>query len=139
MSAYARIRTSSISSSKTFIALPTISNCNSMPRRWLFDHGHPEEGLRWTEKILRESPQHPETNRLLADYYEKKGIAAWPTFTVSRRVIKQARGSSALLQVTHRRGECRSGDGAPSYNCRRRGLRPPILFETSAPAGTKVG
>jgi tetratricopeptide (TPR) repeat protein len=41
--------------------------------RWLFDHGHPEEGLRWTEKILRERPQHPETNRLLADYHEKQG------------------------------------------------------------------
>ncbi len=40
---------------------------------WLFDHGHPEEGLRWTQKILRERPQHPETNRLLADYYEKQG------------------------------------------------------------------
>ncbi len=41
--------------------------------RWLFEHGHPEEGLRWTEKILREQPRHPKTNRLLADYYEKKG------------------------------------------------------------------
>ena len=41
--------------------------------RWLFEHGHPEEGLRWTEKILREQPRHAKTNRLLADYYEKKG------------------------------------------------------------------
>jgi Flp pilus assembly protein TadD len=41
--------------------------------RWLFDHGHPEEGLRWTAKILRERPHHPETNRLLADYHEKQG------------------------------------------------------------------
>jgi len=41
--------------------------------RWLFEHGHPEEGLRWTEKILRDQPRHPKTNRLLADYYEKKG------------------------------------------------------------------
>src|SRR5271157_6436556 len=40
---------------------------------WLFEHGHPEEGLRWTEKILREQPRHAKTNRLLADYYEKKG------------------------------------------------------------------
>jgi tetratricopeptide (TPR) repeat protein len=40
---------------------------------WLFDHGHPEEGLRWAEKILRDQPRHPKTNRLLADYYEKQG------------------------------------------------------------------
>jgi tetratricopeptide (TPR) repeat protein len=41
--------------------------------RWLFDHGHPEEGLRWAEKNLREHPRHTETNRLLADYYERQG------------------------------------------------------------------
>ena len=41
--------------------------------RWLFEHGHPEEGLRWTEKILRDQPRHAKTNLLLADYYEKKG------------------------------------------------------------------
>jgi tetratricopeptide (TPR) repeat protein len=41
--------------------------------RWLFDHGHPEEGLRWAEKILTEKPGHGPTGRLLADYYEKKG------------------------------------------------------------------
>ena len=29
--------------------------------------------MRWTEKILREQPRHTKTNRLLADYYEKKG------------------------------------------------------------------
>jgi tetratricopeptide (TPR) repeat protein len=41
--------------------------------RWLFDHGHPEEGLRWAEKNLRDHPRHIETIRLLADYYEKQG------------------------------------------------------------------
>ena len=41
--------------------------------RWFFDHGHPEEGLRWAEKILRENSRHVETNRLLADHYEKQG------------------------------------------------------------------
>ena len=29
--------------------------------------------MRWTEKILCEQPRHTKTNRLLADYYEKKG------------------------------------------------------------------
>jgi Flp pilus assembly protein TadD len=41
--------------------------------RWLFDHGHPEEGMRWAEKILREHPRHTSTNRLLANHYEKAG------------------------------------------------------------------
>jgi tetratricopeptide (TPR) repeat protein len=41
--------------------------------RWLFEHGHPEEGLRWAEKILRAQPSHPGTNRLVADHYERRG------------------------------------------------------------------
>ncbi len=40
--------------------------------RWLFEHGHPEEGLRWTEKILRDQPRHAKTNHLLADYYKNQ-------------------------------------------------------------------
>lgn len=40
---------------------------------WLFGHGHPEEGLHWALKILREHPSHPETNRLLADHYRRQG------------------------------------------------------------------
>jgi tetratricopeptide (TPR) repeat protein len=47
--------------------------------RWLFDHGHPEEGLRWAEKILREYPSHPETTRLLDDYYRKRGTLPSPS------------------------------------------------------------
>jgi tetratricopeptide (TPR) repeat protein len=41
--------------------------------RWLFEHDHPQEGMRWAEKILREHPSHAETNQLLADYYRKRG------------------------------------------------------------------
>jgi tetratricopeptide (TPR) repeat protein len=41
--------------------------------KWLFDHGHPEEGLRWAEKILKEKPGDGPTGVLLADYYQKKG------------------------------------------------------------------
>jgi tetratricopeptide (TPR) repeat protein len=41
--------------------------------RWLFDHGHPEEGLRWAQKVLSEHPHHPEANAIVADYYEKQG------------------------------------------------------------------
>jgi tetratricopeptide (TPR) repeat protein len=48
--------------------------------RWLIEHGHTDEGLRWAEKILREQPFHPETNRLLADYHEKRGEAGLAHF-----------------------------------------------------------
>jgi tetratricopeptide (TPR) repeat protein len=41
--------------------------------RWFFEHGHPDEGVRWAEKILREHPAQVETNRLMADHYEKLG------------------------------------------------------------------
>jgi tetratricopeptide (TPR) repeat protein len=41
--------------------------------RWFFEHGHPEEGARWAEKILRERAHHVEANRLLAAHYEKQG------------------------------------------------------------------
>ena len=41
--------------------------------RWMFDHGQPREGVRWAEKILKESPFHAETSRLLAGHYERLG------------------------------------------------------------------
>jgi tetratricopeptide (TPR) repeat protein len=41
--------------------------------RWLFEHNHPDEGLKWAEKILREHPQHAETHRLLAEHFERTG------------------------------------------------------------------
>lgn len=41
--------------------------------RWLIEHKHGEEGVRWAQKILREHPEHAETNRLLADYYQSTG------------------------------------------------------------------
>lgn len=48
--------------------------------RWLFDHGHADEGIRWANKILRSDPSHPETNRLLADYYQAHGNAGLANF-----------------------------------------------------------
>jgi tetratricopeptide (TPR) repeat protein len=48
--------------------------------RWFFDHGHPEEGARWAEKILREHAHHVEANRLLADHYERQGKTGLANF-----------------------------------------------------------
>jgi tetratricopeptide (TPR) repeat protein len=41
--------------------------------RWMLEHGHAEEGLKWTREILRADPHHAPTHRLLADYYQKQG------------------------------------------------------------------
>jgi Flp pilus assembly protein TadD len=42
---------------------------------WLIANGHEEEGLRWAELVARERPDHGPTNRLLADYYDRRGQA----------------------------------------------------------------
>lgn len=41
--------------------------------RWMFGHGHDEEGLRWAEHVLRDDAGNAEANRLLADYYRRLG------------------------------------------------------------------
>ncbi len=43
--------------------------------RWMIEHGHEEEGLKWTKEILRADPRHAATHRVLADYYGKHGEA----------------------------------------------------------------
>ncbi|APW61475.1 tetratricopeptide repeat protein [Paludisphaera borealis] len=48
--------------------------------RWLIEHGHPEEGLRWAEKNVREHPTHAKTHHLLADYYQRRGDAGLANF-----------------------------------------------------------
>ncbi len=41
--------------------------------RWFFRNGRPEEGIRWAKKIVSDSPEHPEANRLLAQHYREIG------------------------------------------------------------------
>jgi tetratricopeptide (TPR) repeat protein len=41
--------------------------------KWMFDHGHPGEGLKWAREVLRAAPNHGPTHRLLAEYYQKQG------------------------------------------------------------------
>jgi tetratricopeptide (TPR) repeat protein len=43
--------------------------------KWMLEHGHHDEGLNWTNDILRTQPRHAPTHRLLADYYRKHGDA----------------------------------------------------------------
>jgi tetratricopeptide (TPR) repeat protein len=41
--------------------------------KWMMEHGHEDEGLKWTKEILRADPRHALTHRVLADYYVKHG------------------------------------------------------------------
>lgn len=41
--------------------------------RWMIEHGHEEEGIRWARKILGERPNDPEANRLMAEFHERGG------------------------------------------------------------------
>jgi tetratricopeptide (TPR) repeat protein len=41
--------------------------------KWMMDHGHADEGLKWTKEILRADPGHAPTHGVLADYYGKHG------------------------------------------------------------------
>jgi Flp pilus assembly protein TadD len=43
--------------------------------RWMFDHGHEEEGARWAERALQVQPDDSEVNRMLADYHQRRGEA----------------------------------------------------------------
>jgi tetratricopeptide (TPR) repeat protein len=40
---------------------------------WLMEHGHEDEAVEWANLVLKSDPSHPTLNRLLADYYRKKG------------------------------------------------------------------
>jgi predicted Zn-dependent protease len=48
--------------------------------RWMIDHGQGEQGLRWLRTIIAAAPEHPEANRMLADYYDTKGDSARANF-----------------------------------------------------------
>jgi predicted Zn-dependent protease len=43
--------------------------------RWLIEHGHDEEGLRWARKVLAEEPGNRGMHALLADYFDRRGEA----------------------------------------------------------------
>lgn len=56
-------------------AFPTDRGLQVQIARWMFSHGKEAEGVQWAKKILNDEPGHPETCRLLADYYERQGDA----------------------------------------------------------------
>jgi len=55
------------------IGAPLDPKLRAEAARWLMTHGHEEEAVEWANLVLDTHPSHPEMNRLLADYYRKKG------------------------------------------------------------------
>jgi tetratricopeptide (TPR) repeat protein len=48
--------------------------------KWMFEHGHQDEGLKWTKEILRADPRHVPTHKLLAEYHAKQGDAGLASY-----------------------------------------------------------
>ena len=59
--------------SKALLRNPLDPKLRSEAARWLMDHGHDQEAVDWANLVLQSEPTHPAMNRLLADYYRKKG------------------------------------------------------------------
>jgi len=55
--------------------------------RWMIQHGHESEGLKWTNEILRVNPNHGPTHALLAEYHASKGNAGLANY---HRVLADA-------------------------------------------------
>jgi tetratricopeptide (TPR) repeat protein len=41
--------------------------------KWMFEHGHADEGLKWAKEVLRANPRYAGIHQVLADYYGKHG------------------------------------------------------------------
>jgi tetratricopeptide (TPR) repeat protein len=52
---------------------PTDNTLRSRAARWMIDHGRAEEAAQWARMVLRDQPNHPEANRLLAEYHRRRG------------------------------------------------------------------
>src|SRR5262249_3537666 len=48
--------------------------------RWMLDHGRAEEGVRWARLVLRDHPDHPEANRLMAEHHRRRGAPGLANF-----------------------------------------------------------
>ncbi|MGE3820091.1 MAG: tetratricopeptide repeat protein [Isosphaeraceae bacterium] len=58
---------------EALVSNPNDLELKSETARWLLEHGHEQEGLEWTELILRERPGHRPTCQALAEYHQKRG------------------------------------------------------------------
>jgi tetratricopeptide (TPR) repeat protein len=59
--------------SRALVTAPLDPELRAAAARWLMTHGHEQEAIEWANLVLAGDPSHPAMNRLLAEYYRKKG------------------------------------------------------------------
>jgi tetratricopeptide (TPR) repeat protein len=55
------------------IERPTDDSLRCRAARWMIEHGRAQEGIQWARMVLRDRPDHPDANSLLADYHRQRG------------------------------------------------------------------
>jgi tetratricopeptide (TPR) repeat protein len=66
--------------SAELIAHPADNVLRCRAARWMLAHGRSEEGVQWARMVLRDQPDHPQANRLLADYHRSRGEVGLANF-----------------------------------------------------------
>ena len=59
--------------SQELVRKPLDAQLRCEAANWLMEHGHEDEAVEWANLVLRSDPSHAGMNRLLADFYRKKG------------------------------------------------------------------
>jgi tetratricopeptide (TPR) repeat protein len=77
---------------------PTDNGLRYRAARWMFEHGRAEEGAEWARLVLHDQPDHPEANRLLADYHRSRGELGLVNFYQMR--LAPAPGSAGAQSPT---------------------------------------
>jgi tetratricopeptide (TPR) repeat protein len=65
---------------RRLIASPRDRTSQLEVARWMFDHGHEGEGVRWALKIVADWPGDAAASRLLTDYYQRHGDSGLANF-----------------------------------------------------------
>jgi hypothetical protein len=91
---------------------PTDNALRYRAARWMFEHGRTEEGAQWARLVLHDQPDHPEANRLLADYHRGRGELGLANFYQLHLVPAPA--SAAARSQSQAGRESGSGPVPPS-------------------------
>lgn len=97
----ARTRSRWVSSKQEFqrisdalVVAPVDPELRSRMARWLMSHGHEDEAVDWARLVLADRASDPVMNRLLADYYRRRGQTGLANFHESVASPGSAGGAS---------------------------------------------
>ncbi len=80
--------------SDALVASPVDPELRSRMARWLMAHGHEDEAVDWARLVLADRASDPAMNRLLADYYRRRGQTGLANFHESVASPGSAGGAS---------------------------------------------